>query len=89
MAHRHLLVHTSSVYMYERAGGVPTRHTHERDSLPTRNVRKCTHTNTQLSPTKYSYDEGSVAFVSIVKSECQLFTIDRACVDEEMAVCHV
>ena len=36
---------------------MPTRHTHERDGLPTRNVRKCTHTNTQLSPTKY--DEGS------------------------------
>ena len=41
---------------------VPTRHTQkyvkwDADGLPTRNVRKCTHTNTQRSPTKY--DEGS------------------------------
>eukprot|EP00964_Phaeocystis_antarctica_P047848 scaffold27698_cov78-Phaeocystis_antarctica.AAC.1 len=42
----HLLYHDDMLYLLTRRGGVPTRHTHKWDGLPTRHLRERTHTNT-------------------------------------------
>ena len=41
---------TAGLYLYLRAGGVPTRHTHKWDGLHTRHLLESTHTNTSLLP---------------------------------------
>ena len=42
-------------YLYLRAGGVPTRHTHTWDGLHTRHLLESTHTNTHKHTVRYSY----------------------------------
>ena len=51
----------SRVY-YLRAGGVPTRHTHNWDGLHTRHLLESTHTNTH----KQSY---------LIRLSCTLFSV--------------